>query len=53
MAESRYDFERLTPIDNMELDVYDDAEYNEKEGKAAYDFLEYVHQLSKKDVCVR
>lgn len=23
-------------------------EYNEKEGKAAYDFLEYVHQFSKK-----
>ena len=28
-------------------------EYNEKEGKAAYDFLEYVHQLSKKDDRVR
>ncbi len=25
MAESRYHFERLTPIDNMELDVYEDA----------------------------
>lgn len=25
MAESRYHFERLTPIDNMDLDVYEDA----------------------------
>ena len=28
-------------------------EYNENEGKAAYDFLKYVHQLSQKNDCVR
>ena len=25
MAERKYQFERLTPIDNMDLDVYEDA----------------------------
>lgn len=25
MAEKKYHFERLTPIDNMDLDVYEDA----------------------------
>ena len=25
MAERKYQFERLTPIDNMDLDVYEEA----------------------------
>lgn len=25
MAENKYHFERLTPIDNMDLDVYEEA----------------------------
>ena len=52
MAERKYQFERLTPIDNMDLDVYEEAidyVFDERQSDCDYKifqplYLLYAHQ---------